>query len=87
MTRSPRSAFCTPAFSRVYLPDSPPPRSGDHGVMPRPSSSAIGTSSPSTVRSMSEYSICRAMSGAQPRNSAWVCACATFQAGVSEKPT
>ena len=68
VTRAPRSAFAWPAFSRVYLPDSAPPRSGDHGVTPMPNSSAIGMSSSSTVRSMSEYSIWRATSGVHPRN-------------------
>ena len=87
VTRSPRSAFAVAALARVYLPDSTPPRSGDHGVTPRPMSIAIGINSPSTVRSINEYSIWRAMSGAHPRKSACVCACATFQAGVSEKPT
>jgi hypothetical protein len=45
------------AFFRVYLPLSAPLLSGDHGVMPSPSSRAIGTSSCSMVRSSSEYSI------------------------------
>jgi len=30
-TRSPRSAFTDPAFSRVYFQRARPPRSGDHG--------------------------------------------------------
>jgi hypothetical protein len=86
VTRSPRSAFTVPAFARVYLPDNTPLFSGDQGVTPSPISSAIVINSPSTVRSSSEYSICSATSGAQPRKRAIVCACATFQAGVSEKP-
>ena len=59
----------------MYLPESTPPLSGDHGVTPRPSSCAIGMSSPSTVRSRSEYSIWSATSGVQPRKRAIVCAC------------
>ena len=73
-------------FVRVYLPDSAPILSGLQGKTPRPSSSAIGVSSPSTVRSISEYSTCRPIRGTQPRNCAMSCACATFQAGASEKP-
>ena len=54
-------------LARVLAATARRPCSGDHGVTPRPSSSAIGMSSPSTVRSSSEYSICSATSGAQPR--------------------
>jgi hypothetical protein len=81
--RVPRSDVAVAASSRVNLPLNTPPAIGDHGVMPSPSSCAIGTSSPSTVRSSSEYSICSATSGVQPRKSAVVCACDTFHAGVS----
>ena len=79
-------AFTCPAFLRVYLPLSTPLLSGDHGVMPRPSSRAIGTSSCSTVRSSSEYSICSPMNADQPRKRAVTFASATFHAGVSETP-
>ena len=81
-----RPCIFTP-LPRVYLPDSAPLFSGDHGNTPRPNSPAMGTSSPSTVRCISEYSICSAISGAQPRKCAMVWAWATFHAGVSEKPT
>src|ERR1700737_2324571 len=50
-----------------------------------PSASAIGSSSPSDVRSRSEYSSCSAVTGAQPRKPAIVWACAATQAGASEK--
>lgn len=55
--KNPRSALICPAFFRVYFPLSAPLFSGDHGVIPSPSSRAIGTSSCSTDRSRSEYSI------------------------------
>jgi hypothetical protein len=51
-----------------------------------PSASAIGSSSPSGVRSRSEYSSCSAVTGAQPRKYAIVWACAATHAGTSEKP-
>jgi hypothetical protein len=75
-----------PALALVYFPLSTPDFSGDHGVTPRPWSSAIGINSPSMVRSKSEYSSCKAMSGTQPRNFAIIWASMAFQAGVSEKP-
>ena len=86
MTRRPRPGLTLPAFSRVYFPVSTPARSGDQGATPSPSSRAIGNSSPSTVRSISEYSICSATSGVQPRQRASTCAWAVFHAGVSENP-
>jgi hypothetical protein len=42
--------------------------------------------SPSTVRASNEYSTCSAISGAQPRSSAIVWACADTQAGALENP-
>jgi len=71
---------------RVYLPLNTPERSGPQGVTPSPIAAAIGMSSPSTVRSSSEYSICSAMSGAQPRKCAVSWAVATFQALTEEFP-
>ncbi|HEY1551329.1 MAG TPA: hypothetical protein VGG28_26050 [Kofleriaceae bacterium] len=38
------------------------------------------------MRWISEYSICSAMIGAQPRNVASICASVHFHAGQSEKP-
>ncbi|MNT13513.1 hypothetical protein D3C72_1484870 [compost metagenome] len=69
---------------RLYLPLKIPPDSGDQGITPRPISCAIGISSRSTVRSSRLYSICRPISGDQPRNSARVCILAACQAGRSE---
>lgn len=54
--------------------------------MPRPSSAAIGTSSCSTERSSSEYSIWRPTNADQPRKCAVTFASATFHAGVSDTP-
>ena len=51
----------------MYLPERAPIFSGLQGVTPMPSSSAIGVSSPSTVRSRSQYSTCKPIRGAQPR--------------------
>jgi hypothetical protein len=75
------------ARSVPYLPVSRPPPSGDQAVTARSSAAAIGSNSRSTVRSTSEYGICRAENGVNPRSSATVTARATTQAGASEMPT
>jgi hypothetical protein len=48
---------------------------------------AIGMSSPSDVRSSSEYSSCSATIGAHPWKRAIVAASAVAHAGTSENPT
>jgi hypothetical protein len=60
---------------------------GLRGRTPIPSGSAIGSSSPSDVRSSSEYSSCSAVIGAQPRKRAIVWAWAATHAGTSKKQT
>jgi hypothetical protein len=77
---------CGTSVLRVYLPLSTPLLRGDHGVVPRPSSMAIGMSSCSTERSSSEYSICEPMNDDQPRKCAVTLAWAIFHAGVSDTP-
>src|SRR5229473_1672508 len=77
----PRSGLIWPALCRVYLPLSTPLLRGDHGVIPTPNSRAIGTSSCSTVRSSSEYSICSPTNADQPRKRAVTFASAIFQRG------
>ena len=84
--KSPRPGFDSARLSRVYFPLRIPPLSGLQGVTPSPNSSASGSSSPSTVRSNREYSICKAMSGVCFRKLAVTCAWAIFQPGVLEKP-
>ncbi len=69
------------AFSGKYLPVRAPFLSGDHARIDMPNSSAIGSSSRSTVRSSKLYSICNPTYCVQPRSSARVFDCATTHAG------
>ncbi|MDB5650069.1 MAG: hypothetical protein JWL62_1589 [Hyphomicrobiales bacterium] len=71
-TKPVRFVSISPWPLRLNFPLKKPLLSGDHGMTPIPIPRANGSSSPSLVRSSSEYSICSAMIGAQPRKCAMV---------------
>jgi len=64
-----------------------PPSSGDQGRTPKPSSTAIGMNSCSTVRSTKLYLVCGATEGDHPQSSASVCIYAIRQTAVLQMPT